>query len=83
MTKLKNMPNTKKQSKYFGSCTVSRVTDNHAIVSNQKVGSKREKKIPIDIVRPFYERGIVLSQHPSCKRKLENRVVRQARNLER
>ena len=56
MPKLKKMPHTKQESKYVGPCTVVRVTDSHAIISNHKVGSGKEKKIPIDIVRPYYRR---------------------------
>ena len=65
------MPNTKHQSKYLGPYTVSRVTDSHAIIPDPKAstGSKKEKKLPIDIVRPYHERDPDLCGHPTRKRK--------------
>lgn len=87
MPKLKKMPNTKHQNKYLGPYTVSRMTDSHAIIPNPKCGAglMKERKIPIDIVRPYYERDLELGKRPTRKRKSEdtldspNKKVRQVK----
>ena len=56
MQKLKKMPNTKKQRKFIGPYTVKRMTNSHAIVSDIP-HSEKEKKISIDLVRPFFQRS--------------------------
>ena len=53
MPKLKKMPNTKQQEKYIGPFTVSRLTDSDAFIPNPK-GWKKDKEIPIDLVRPYH-----------------------------
>ena len=57
MPKLKHLPNIKKQSKYFGPLTVAEVTDSHVTVSKEELKTKQDKKIPIHIVRPYFERS--------------------------
>ena len=74
MPKLKKLPNTKKQKKYLGPYTVSRLTESHAFIPNPKPGVRKENKIPIDIVRPYYERDAGLERCTQRKRKLESVV---------
>ena len=40
---------------------------------------RKGEKIPIDFVRPFYERCIELSQHPNCKQIGKWKLIRQSR----
>ena len=55
MAKLKRLPNTKEQGKYLGPHKVSRVTESHAVLVSTDP-SKKEKKAPLHIVRPYFER---------------------------
>ena len=57
MPKLKHLPKTKKQSKYIGPYTVSKVTDSHVTISQTELGAKKDKKIPIHITRPYFVRN--------------------------
>ena len=68
------MPNTKLQTKYLGPYTVSRITESHAVIPNPKKGLIKEKKISIDIARPFYERDFQPNRHPVRKRKSEGTI---------
>ena len=45
MPKLKRLPKTKKQAKYWGPCTVSKVTESHVTISKTELGDKKDKKI--------------------------------------
>ena len=62
MPKLKKMPNTKRQQKYMGPQTVKRVTDSHVVISQDQLGKQKEKRIPIHIARPYFERDANLSR---------------------
>ena len=57
MPKLKHLPKTKKQSKYLGPYTVSKVTDSDVTISQTELGAKKDKKIPIHITRPYFARN--------------------------
>ena len=46
MPKLKHLPKTKKQLKYLGPYTVSKVTGSHVTISQTELGAKKDKKIP-------------------------------------
>ena len=56
MPKLKHIPKTKKQAKYLGPYTVSKVTDSHVTISRDEIGAKKDKKIARHIARPYFER---------------------------
>ena len=56
MPKLKHLPKTKKQAKYLGPYTVSKVTDSHVTISKDEIGAKKDKKIARHIARPYFER---------------------------
>ena len=56
MPKLKKMPKTQGQDKYLGPFTTSRITDSHAVISKEELGSKKDKKVPIHIARPYHQR---------------------------
>ena len=57
MPKLKHLPRTKKQSKYLGPYTVSKVTNNHVTISRTELGAKKDKKITFHITRPYFARN--------------------------
>ena len=57
MPKLKHLPKTKKQLKYLGPYTVSKVTDSHVTISQTELGAKKDKKISIHITRPYFARN--------------------------
>ena len=57
MPKLKRLPNTKKQPKYLGPYTISEVTNSNVTISKEELGTNRDKKIPIHIVRPYFQRS--------------------------
>ena len=57
MPKLKHLPKTKKQSKYLGPYTVSKVTNSHVTFSQTELVAKKDKKIPIHITRPYFARN--------------------------
>ena len=54
MAKLKSLPNTKEQGKHLGPHTESRVTESHAVLASTDP-SKKEKKAPLHIARPYFE----------------------------
>ena len=54
MPKQKHMPKTKKQTKHIGPYTVSKVTESHVTL-----GAKKDKKIPIHITKPYFERSTI------------------------
>ena len=55
--KLKKLPNTKTQPKYLGPYTVERVSgENIIILITTVAGKTREKRVPVHIVRPYFER---------------------------
>ena len=45
MPKLKHLPKTKKQAKYLGPYTVSKVTDSHVTISKDEIGAKRTRRL--------------------------------------
>ena len=55
--KLRHLPKTKKQLKYIGPYTVSKVTNSHVAISQTELGAKKDKKIPINITRPYFARN--------------------------
>ena len=57
MPKLKNMPKRKKQSKHIGPYKVSKLTESHVTISKTELGAKKDKKNPIHITRPYFERS--------------------------
>ena len=70
---MKKLPKTKEQNKYLGPETVQKVTDSHVIISQDKLGKKKEKSIPIHIARPYFKRDTNSSQkvkriHPDSER---------------
>ena len=72
MPKLKRLPNTKAQDKYLGPHTVAKVTDSHVVISNTNFGTKKDKKIPLHIVRPYFERSLLKTEKTKRKRKAES-----------
>ena len=60
MPKLKHLPKTKKQAKYLGPYTGSKVTDSHVTNSKDEIGAKKDKKIARHFARPYFERCIEL-----------------------
>ena len=76
MPKIKKMPNTKQQRRYLGPYTVTRVTDSHAVIPDPKAGAglKKEKKIPIDLIRLYHERDLEIGGN-SRKRKSGNSAL--------
>ena len=44
MPKLKKMPKTQGVDKYIGPFTTSRITDNHAVIPKEELGSQKTKK---------------------------------------
>ena len=57
MPKLKHLPKTKKQSKYLGPYTVSKITDSHVTIYQTELGAKKDNKILNNITRPYFERN--------------------------
>ena len=56
MPKLKRLPKTKKQAIYLGPYTMSKVTESHVTISKTELEDKKEKKIPIHITRPYFQK---------------------------
>ena len=54
--KKKHLPKTKKQAKYNGPYTVSKVTDSHVTNSMDEIGAKKYKNIARHIERLYFER---------------------------
>ena len=69
MPKLKKMPKTQGEDKYIGPFTTSRITDSHAVITKEELGSKKDKKVPIHIARPYHQRCSNSSKSISKKRK--------------
>ena len=55
--KIKHLPKTKLQGKYFGTHKVLRVTESHVVISKEELGSKTDRKIPIHTARLHIERS--------------------------
>ena len=75
MPKIKKMLNTKHQSKYLGPYTVTRMTESHVIIPDRKAGAgslNKEKKLPIDIVRPYYKQDL---GHGGATRKIKSETT--------
>ena len=53
------MPKTKRQTKHLGPYTVSKVTESHVTISKTELGAKKDKKIPIHITKPYFERSTI------------------------
>ena len=54
MPKLKRLPKTKKQLKYLGPYTLSKVTKSHVTISKTELRDKKHAKIHIHITRPCF-----------------------------
>ena len=65
MPKLK-MPKTKRQPKYLAPYTVRRITENHIVILSNQL-RKKERRIPVEITRPYFERNA--PNNPSHKMK--------------
>ena len=64
MPKIKHLPKTKLQGKYFGPHKVLRVTESHVVISKEELGSKTDRKIPIHTAHLYTER----SEDPKVKK---------------
>ena len=78
--KLKKLPNTKTQPKYLGPYTVERVSgENIIILITTVAGKTREKRVPVHIVRPYFERDtsqlVRKSKRPSDSEVVDNKKV--------
>ena len=56
MNKLKRLPNTKNKPKFVGPHTVCKVTESHITIYENISGAKKNKNIPIHLVRLYTER---------------------------
>ena len=56
MPKLKRLHKTKKQAKYLGPYTQSKVTESHVTISKTELGDKKDKKVPSHITRPYFQK---------------------------
>ena len=57
--KMNHLPNIKQKGEYIGPHTAKQVTENHIVIPKGELSSKRDKKVPIHIVRLYSYRNKV------------------------